>query len=143
MCIRDRQEEAYLVNEGEFKKEVRRHQNELRRMESRLARLKLEECESYMNYRRGIIPLEDYLEEKKRYEKDRLSLCKNKKKVQRDIENVKQEEEEAKLHIRKLYEGKEDIKIEEELLQCFVKSITVYPEKRLAILFYSREQRAK
>lgn len=131
-----KQEEIYLMNRKEFEKEAGYHRNELRRTGSCLARIRLGECELYMNYRKGDVRLAGYLEEKKRYEKEKLAYCKRKTEIQEDIEKIKQKEEEAKLHIRRLCEGQQDMEINEKLIQCFVKRITVYSPKRVTVLFY-------
>ena len=95
----------------------------------------------YIQYRSGRVDKEAFLNLKAEKEMEKSNLTEELSRQEADLYRLKREGEEMDRFIRCLWKGKESAVLDRQVVQCLVKRITVYKDKRVEIIFnFSKEQ---
>lgn len=95
----------------------------------------------YQQYRAGKLDKETFLNLKKGKEMEKSNLVKALSGLESDKQRMKQEADEMDHFIRSLWKGKESAVLDGQIVQCLIRRITVYKDKRVEIIFnFSKEQ---
>lgn len=95
----------------------------------------------YQQYRSGKLDKEAFLNLKKGKEMEKSNLIKALSGLESEKQRMKQEADEMDHFIRDLWKGKESAVLDGQIVQCLIRRITVYKDKRVEIIFnFSKEQ---
>lgn len=95
----------------------------------------------YLQYRLGKTDKDTFLKLKEAKEMEKGNLIKELSSLEADLQLMKQEADEMNDFIRCLWKGKESGVLDRQVVQCLIKKISVYKDKRVEIIFnFSKEQ---
>lgn len=125
---------AYLQEEKEAAEQRKQLEGEHKRLEVRLA-------EKYLDYSRGWMSREAFLLEKERIAKRQRDLEEKERDMEQNLQKRQRERERRKGAEKGTWTLQKEREVS-ELLECFVKRISLYPQKRVEILWnYGQEER--
>lgn len=121
--IQEKEREKYF---GKRKKEI----------EANIQEADVEMSSLYIQYRTGRIDKEAFLNLKAGKEMEKSNLKEELSSQETELYRLRREGEERKRFIRCLWQGRESAVLDGQVVQCLVKRITVYKDKRVEITFH-------
>lgn len=120
--------------EKQFEEKKRATKNDIQEADVEMSSL-------YQQYKSGKFDKETFLNLKKGKEMKKGNLIKALSELEADKQRMKQEADEMDHFLRGLWKGKESAVLDGQIMQCLIKRITVYKDKRVEIIFnFSKEQ---
>lgn len=126
------------IQEKEREKYFKKRKKEI---EANIQETDVEMSSLYIQYRSGRVDKEAFLNLKAEKEMKKSNLAEELSRQEADLYRLKREGEEMERFVRCLWKGKESAVLDGQVVQCLVKRITVYKDKRVEIIFnFSKEQ---
>ena len=131
-----RKQKIYLEKGREYIQQAKlKLERECQRVEHKLAALKEEESQTYLNYRMGVLSQKEYVSYKMKKEEQlqeletkKLDLTKRQKQFQRDSEEYEKV-------VRSLLKWKKEKELTKELIETLIEKMYLYPDKRVEVVF--------
>ncbi|MDE7333443.1 MAG: recombinase family protein [Lachnospiraceae bacterium] len=121
------------LKEMQFEKKIRETKSFIQEADIEMSAL-------YLQYRAGRFGREKFLNLKENKELEKSNLIKELSMQEADMHCMKQEADEMNHFIRCLWKGKENAVLDGQVVQCLVKRIIVYKDKRVKIIFNFRKE---
>ena len=123
---------------GEKEKDLERQG---RKSQKRIREIDIEMSSLYVQYRSGKFDKEAFLNLKANKETEKNKLIKELSEQDAEIQRIRKEVDEMDHFIRCLWKGKKSSILDGQVLQCLIKRITVYKDRRVEVIFnFSKEQ---
>lgn len=128
-------------NRKQVERKEKQFEEKKRVTKSDIQEADVEMSSMYQQYRSGKLDKETFLNLKKGKEMEKSNLVKALSGLEADKRQMEQEADAMDHFLRGLWEGKESAVLDGQIMQCLVKRITVYRDKRVEIIFhFSKEQ---
>ena len=127
-----RKQKIYLEKGREYIQQAKlKLERECQRVEHKLAALKEEESETYLNYRMGVLSQKEYVSYKMKKEEQLQELETKKLDLTKRQKQFRRDSEEYEKVVRSLLKWKQ----EKELIEILIEKIYLYPDKRVEVVF--------
>lgn len=128
-------------NRKQAEKREKKFEGKKRATKNDIQEADVEMSSMYQQYRSGKFDKETFLNLKKGKEMEKGNLIKALSELETDKQRMKQEADAMDHFLRDLWKGKESAVLDGQIVQCLIKRITVYKDKRVEIIFnFSKEQ---
>lgn len=128
-------------NRKQVERKEKQFEEKKRAVKNDIHKADVEMSSMYQQYRSGKLDKETFLNLKKGKEMEKSNLVKALSGLEADKRQMEQEADAMDHFLRGLWEGKESAVLDGQIMQCLVKRITVYRDKRVEIIFhFSKEQ---